>query len=393
MLPPPRAGEDVVLVRDSMAEYINQKFKTLLELNITNDKKWATWKLVNPSNYYFILSPGIEKLFQLQSDVLCDQDESFKNEDAFTTSYLPSDQSNVWIMLLPTTTFSVDSYGPSHVTFVIKKANEVTTERAMLQKFQETVPQEIATLTQDGEKFVLTKVHDDNKLIFLNAPFRKALTLNRAGMFHAEEQSHVHSVFTYDKRQQWTLTVVTVQNVMVFDDFLSTTIVLPPNSFQDENVALSFVNSKVNDNRITFACNSKKRVTLKITDPKLTLVMDNNLRDIFGFGKAAFSGSATYTADGVMSLTRCIQYLYVYSNVASNVRVGNTESPLLAIVPFSTDKDCSLLTEKVFKTPMYIRVKQNRISQIDIGIYDGAGELVPFVADAVTTLNLHFRQL
>ena len=40
---------------------------------------------------------------------------------------------------------------------------------------------------------------------------------------------------------------------------------------------------------------------------------------------------------------------------------------------------------------MYIPVSQERISQIDIGIYDGTGNLIPFVEGAVTTLRLHFR--
>ena len=43
--------------------------------------------------------------------------------------------------------------------------------------------------------------------------------------------------------------------------------------------------------------------------------------------------------------------------------------------------------------PMYIRLLANHISQIDIGIYDGSGQVVPFIDDAVTTMRLHFRQM
>ena len=52
-----------------------------------------------------------------------------------------------------------------------------------------------------------------------------------------------------------------------------------------------------------------------------------------------------------------------------------------------------LLQETTFKSPMYVPVIQNRISQINIAIYDGDGELVPFVSGAVTSLRLHFRRL
>ena len=44
---------------------------------------------------------------------------------------------------------------------------------------------------------------------------------------------------------------------------------------------------------------------------------------------------------------------------------------------------------------MYIHEQQTRISQIDIStrIYDGAGEMIPFAIDAVTTLYLHFQPI
>lgn len=170
------------------------------------------------------------------------------------------------------------------------------------------------------------------------------------------------------------------------------TITIPPCSFEKVDAAIQFINSRINDNRIRLDCTSK-RVTLYITDAKLSVTFDNTLRDILAFNKNTYEGPLTYTANGNFSLIRCIQYLYIYSNLASNVRIGNTESPLLAIVPFLVNGSCSLLTEKIFKIPMYISIKQRRVSQIDIAIYDGAGQPVPFVSDAVTTVCLHFRQV
>ena len=139
--------------------------------------------------------------------------------------------------------------------------------------------------------------------------------------------------------------------------------------------------------------NTEKKVTLSITDDSLVVILDNDFRDIFAFDTNTFRGLNSFNASKVMSLTRCIQYLYIYSNIGDDVRVGNTQAQLLAIVPFSNENACTLLKEKSFKVPMYIRVIQKRISQIDIAIYDGAGKLVPFISDAVTTLNLHFRQV
>ena len=42
---------------------------------------------------------------------------------------------------------------------------------------------------------------------------------------------------------------------------------------------------------------------------------------------------------------------------------------------------------------MYVSDIADRISQIDTGICDGTGQLIPFTRDAVTTLVLHFRQV
>ena len=73
------------------------------------------------------------------------------------------------------------------------------------------------------------------------------------------------------------------------------------------------------------------------------------------------------------------------------IRIGDTEAPLLAVIPFNPKK-CNILTEKTFKSLMYVNVKSDYLSQIDIGIYDGNGKLIPFRKDVVTTLKLHFRK-
>jgi hypothetical protein len=124
----------------------------------------------------------------------------------------------------------------------------------------------------------------------------------------------------------------------------------------------------------------------------LTITFDDDLRDILGFLNKTISGKNTHRADKKFSLFRCIQFLYIYSNISENVRIGDTEAPLLGIIPFSKTDNRSILVENIFKVPMYIKVSRDRISQIDIAIYDGAGKLVPFTYDAITTVQLHFRQ-
>ena len=120
---------------------------------------------------------------------------------------------------------------------------------------------------------------------------------------------------------------------------------------------------------------------------------DNTLQDILAFDQSTYSGKGKWQASDVFSLTRRIHYLYVYSNVSDFIRIGDTQAPLLAVFPFNNKMCINRLEEKTFHDPMYVSVMQNPIHQIDIQIYDGAGQLVPFSANAVTSLRLHFRQV
>ena len=386
MLPVPQT-DDAFVARKELIQHINEKFATILQLSLTKDEYWCTWKILK-TGFYFILSPGIEGLFHLWADVIATGDLRYTNQAKLHRGNIPTEQSDVFIIITPTDPADYKEFE----TFEIKKENEVITKDQVLERFKTRIGQDIVKLSIINDKqFVLEKLHDDNKLIVLNKPLRKAFTFERRGMFRAGKQQYFGYDFS-DMKPAWTFTYIHFKNIATFKDVKYREIILPPISFEQENVAMKFVNNKVKDNRIQFSCNAEKHVTLNITDSNLTVIFDDILCDIFAFDKTSYSGSNSYTASGEISLKRCIQYLYIYSNITEYVRIGNTKSPLLAIIPFTNENSCRLLNEKIFKTPMYIPVSQNRISQIDIGIYDGAGKPVPFVKGAVTTLRLHFRQ-
>ena len=82
-----------------------------------------------------------------------------------------------------------------------------------------------------------------------------------------------------------------------------------------------------------------------------------------------------------------------FTRVSAYVHIGDTEAPLLAVIPFQATKLCNRLKEKNLRHPMYVPVIADCISQIDIGIYDGTGQLIPSTRDVVATLVIHFRQL
>ena len=390
MLPPQNTNQ-ATSYRDIVSEYINKNFKSLLQLTMSDDKNWTTWKILN-DNFYFILSPNIRELFQLWSDVLTDTDMAFKNRHKLVRSKLFPTEKTSWII--------IGAKAPSTSTFtketvILKRANETLTSQELIQRFNTLVSKKVAKLTVQGDtKFILSKLQNDNVMILLNKFFREAMTFRRSAMFGKANQKHRSTdLKKIDKNKIWSVSLYVLDDIHHYNVAEENIVTIPPCSFQEESQAISYLNNKLNDPRISFTCNQEKRITLKVGGKNLKVILDAALRDILAFDTDTFIGPGEYTASGLISLTRCIQYLYIYSNIASNVRVGNTESPLLAVIPFSMDKPCSILREKAFKTPMYIRVKQNRISQIDVGIYDGAGEMVPFVSDAVTTLYLHFQQI
>lgn len=170
-------------------------------------------------------------------------------------------------------------------------------------------------------------------------------------------------------------------------------VTLEPHNFQKISDAISYINKCIRNKHITFSIDERSCTILNITSSSVTVKFNDTLRDIFGFTKNIYSGLGEIQSNGPFSLTRCIDYLYIYSNMTDYVRVGNIKAPLLGIVSFQSGKECDKLKENLFDNPTYVSLIQNDISQIDIAIFDGAGELIPFSNAATTVLRLHFRPL
>ena len=124
----------------------------------------------------------------------------------------------------------------------------------------------------------------------------------------------------------------------------------------------------------------------------MIITFERDLSDILGFDETVFKEKKIYKATSPLSLTRRIKFLYIYSNICDMLHVGDTKAPLLAVLPFHPKTDETLSTY-MFKHPMYVPLRSNRISQIDIGIYDGVGKPIPFKDGSTTLVRLHFRKV
>ena len=191
---------------------------------------------------------------------------------------------------------------------------------------------------------------------------------------------------------KWTLNLYSLQTV---PDYVNKRIIhdfeLAPKLFQSTSQLCKYVTHIIGYRDIILE--EKDNVAhLTINSKDLRLEFSKDVQDILAFDQSMYQGKCHVEASDVISLTRRINYFYIYSNISEYVRVGDTEAPLLAHFPFNA-KPCSLITERVFKQPSYIKVKGNQIPQIDIGIYDDAGKLFPFHRDALTSIRLHFRRI
>ena len=127
---------------------------------------------------------------------------------------------------------------------------------------------------------------------------------------------------------------------------------------------------------------------------KHPMKLSKTLASILGFDKGVdnyFWTNTVSTATDFPTLTRAITALYVYSNIVDSVYVGDVKAPLLLTCPFTKADAFNVVLQQEFQHPCYVPLNRSRVQQIDIAIYDDAGELVPFVYGK-TKLTLDFRR-
>lgn len=107
-----------------------------------------------------------------------------------------------------------------------------------------------------------------------------------------------------------------------------------------------------------------------------------------------FEDSITQLAEGdeaknPASLNLHFPALYVYSPIIEYVGVGDTQAPLLAVVPIR-GKLGDIIYER-YDRPIYLRVRQKYIPEMEISIKDDTGDDVQFGA-AKNIVILHFKR-
>ena len=359
-----------------------------LDIPDLTDTRFVSWK-VERSDMCLLMSRHLAHLFNLLPRcVFSSEDSIITNSEPLGEHFSFNNFLDLHIIVIPLTVKSQ--------TIKVKAAGEKINLTTLMQRFNAHYARaKVASMRQHYNTKVVSikKINNKtNSVLVLSPALHKALHLPYRGIFYdGWLNASKPPDLNIGLADEWSVTVKEVTEVIPYKATVTHTIPMEPRVLPTAELAIQFLNDMFEGKHVTFSLEEKNIVKVHIDKENITLHLEDTLRDILAFDSNTFKGKGTFTASDSISLTRRIRYLYIYSNIGDMVRIGDTEAPLLAVIPFQP-KSCRLVTEKTFQTPMYVPVARNHISQIDIGIFDDAGITVPFTTDGLTSLRIHFRQ-
>ena len=385
----PKSKKQYEIIAEVMKE-LKEKSDGMLDFQLMIDKKRKMNSLfwyVKTTDYYFIFSKKLMKVLQLQTDTFTAWDMFYMQrllDKAIEDNDIDSGLSFICIPF---------SYNKRDI--VIKEENDELKITDLIDCFNKALyigGKQFATLELLSDNSVkFSKLHDDNVAILLSQEFHEAMRHRHSGLFKRSSQSFLPHDLSYSFKRKYHVYLYELFSVRPFNFHLTDTITLKRQQFLKEDAAIDYINDRLNNDRVSLKLKEDNTVQMTLARNNIGITFDNDVRDILGFDKNTYEGKGVYGSSAPLSLNRHIQYLYFYSDICDMVRVGDTQAPLLAVIPFNA-KECQLLTEKRFTLPMYVPVKKTYISQITVSIYDDAGKLVPFHSDSITSLRLHLRK-
>ena len=361
---------------------LTRKLKGILELRYTDngESKSVKW-IVKRSDVFIILCDEFRHRFKLFQDVLtqwdsgCDNYYSLEKEIEFTKD------AELSVIVFPF------QYNCHHID--IKEAHETIDVPTLLLRYNDRLSESGIRLKLSGGNLRLFKKCAKGIAVIHNRGLHVAMHHKQAGALNISEIGYYWPEFHKSISEKWSVMLFSVDTVIDENGLFPHTFILEPQLFQTRKQAVNYLNEKFKGLDLHFEVNFKEQLQVQIKKENLAIEFDENLCDIFALDVYKFQGKGTLTAGDSFSLNRRINFLYIYSNIGDLIRVGDVEVNLLAIAPVSEKMD---LIEKRFLNPLYIPVIHNYISHINIKIYDGAGKLVPFARDSITSIHLHFQQ-
>lgn len=345
--------------------------------------------------YLIVLCKKLAGLFALWTSTISSYDDTpfnyspFRKSEMLTTPLTAEELTDLYLTIV--------RIPHDARKIIIKKANEEVTPQELVQRVNSRVPNVTLKLAPTQKHFILEKVCPKHRpdchgeMILMSKDFHKCSGFQRAAMYDGHLTRFKE--FNFDKQfsNEWSITVFNVnESFKLHDDDYEWIHPLKSISFQEHASALKYLNTLNSD--IEFKLSKENKLSLELKREDMKVSFNSDLRDCLAFDKNDVLGIGTHLASGAFSLKRRISYLYIYSNVGEYCKVGDTQAPLLGIVPFE-GKACETLQERIFQNPMYVPLRANHMSFIAVQLCDGTGQTVPFTSDAESVLCLHFKQV
>ena len=128
------------------------------------------------------------------------------------------------------------------------------------------------------------------------------------------------------------------------------------------------------------------RISVSFSKP-CSMGLPMHIRKILGLTRGSWD--ATNPNGGVVSDLDLVDSLFVYCDVLEPRVVGDSQVPLLRIIPVEGVN--GELVTRIYKNVLYVRLQRKTFQTIEINIRDRAGANVPFEAGTLN-VTLHFRQ-
>ena len=369
-----------------IADVLNKTLANIIEFKF-DTHNYLTFKFL-VDNYHVYLNPCLSKLIHM-TNVLTNYDDfrGYWPDRNPKTTYPPD--GDCYVILIPT--------HANHDTIRLKDKNELLKTQELVQRFLERVTlgkysNLKLSLNDSQSHFILSQTDKQPMAILLNNELLSALGFVQTGVYPNSENRYHGYNFKDAFTDEWNLDVYPLDNV---DNYRADAIVhhltLKPKLFQSTVQLCQYLTKKIGNENIKIE-SKNNTAHLIMTSKDMVIEFNQDVRDILALDQSIYRGKCQVKGSDVISLSRRINYFYIYSNLGEFVRIGDTEAPLLCHFPFNP-KSCGMITERVFKQPSYVKVKGSQFAQINIGIYDDAGKLIPFHQDAVTSIRLHFRRV
>lgn len=160
------------------------------------------------------------------------------------------------------------------------------------------------------------------------------------------------------------------------------------------------INHDVHSNKLTFVIKENEygcdAITLTFSQVLLDLMghQEPTTESSIKLGLQQEPGlSRTKTLSTIMNLKAGIHNIFCYSDLVRNVRVGDTQAPLLRIIPVRIGSDGEYIYE-TFEDRQYLPVASNTFNTIHVLIGDRFGKRIKFShGSAPAILVLHFKRV